>query len=234
MKGFFEKEVIKKYLKIIYFSVIAINIVAFLGISFLYFKTNNTIKNVKIEEEKKAKELEEKKLAKEKANKEKGKKEKKEEKKEEKPQKTIESKKITDNFVLLNKDEFTTYNLFTKKETNLKEVELIAKTFYNFFNYDDTVENVVKVYDNFDPFTSIAGMFNPGYKNLSKEELKQKTTMKDKVRMVLRQNNIDNDFFVNIYAGELPNIRFFRFKVSVNSEGKIKVYREKIIGNIGY
>ena len=41
-KKFFN-ELLKKYSKIIYFSIFTINIIALFGLSFLYFKANNSI-----------------------------------------------------------------------------------------------------------------------------------------------------------------------------------------------
>ena len=58
-KKFFN-ELLKKYSKIIYFSIFTINIIALFGLSFLYFKANNTIKNIQIEQQEAEKQKKEK------------------------------------------------------------------------------------------------------------------------------------------------------------------------------
>lgn len=218
MKRIFENELIKKYSNILFFSLIALNILGIFGLSFLHFKVNNEIKNIKIEEEKQVEE----KKSEEKNPEEKEKSKKKVEKN------IVKEKKLLDNFILLNENEITPYNAFENKDTDLKEIELIAKSFYGFFNTNSMKEYI----GNFKNFsTDIGGMFAPGWQTLTEEDLNKPFKMKDKVKILIRQHNVSKEYMIIIFAGEKPYQRFFVFKGNVDNNGKINLQRHLDIGN---
>ena len=224
-KKFFN-ELLKKYSKIIYFSIFTINIIALFGLSFLYFKANNTIKNIQIEQQEAEKQKKEKEQQANQKNTEENKNEKTEEENFIKYE--VKTKKIFENFIFLNENEPISYNYFAKKKTDLKEIEILAKSFYRFFNYDSIKEAV----ENFKNFSDdIGGMFMPGYQKLTEEQLNKTFKIKDNVKILINQHNLDKTYMIIIFAGEKPNQRFFLFRGYINENGKIRLEEEPDIGN---
>lgn len=220
MKNVFEKEYIKKYSKIIYFSIIVINIIVLFGLSFQYYKINKKQENIKIEQQKQAEER---------IKKEQEEKEQQKQVEEEKNINTIEEKKLLENFILINKNEITPYNAFDNKKTDYKQIEFIATSFYKLFN-TDSLKEYIKNFNNFDP--NIGGIFSPGYENLTEEQLNKPYKLSQKVRMLIEPHNLYKKFTIIIFVGEISNQRFFMFRGYVTENGKINLKQKFDFGTL--
>lgn len=221
MKNVFEKEYIKKYSKITYFSIIVINIIVLFGLSFQYYKINKKQENIKIEQQKQAEETKKKQEEKE------------QQKQAEEENKsninTVTEKKLFENFIFLNENEITPYNAFDNKKTDYKEIEFIATSFYKLFN-TDSLKEYIKNFNNFDP--NIGGIFSPGYENLTEEQLNKPYKSRQKVKMLIRPHNIDKEYTIIIFVGEIPNQRFFMFKGFVTENKKISLEQNFDFGTL--